>query len=207
MEPGDAPKGPDSQSKSIKPEPRTRHLTDPKAMRALAHPLRLRMLGELRTRGPQSVGMLSDLVDEAPGSISYHIGKLAQFGFVEEAPELARDKRERWWRSVHAVTSWDPHQALADPERRAASVELRRIIMQRHIAGFEAYSEAEPTLPPEWVRGTTNSDAILHLTSDELVELQVDLEALAERWQARSDPDRDQARAVTLIFQAFRRIE
>ncbi len=176
-------------------------------MRALAHPLRLRILGELRVRGPQSVGMLSDLVDEAPGSISYHIGRLAQFGFVEEAPELARDKRERWWRSTHAMTAWDTAQALADPEQRAASMELRRAIMQRYLAGFEAYLETEPTLSPEWVRGTTSNDAVLHLTSDELVELQVDLEALTQRWQARSDRNRDQARAVTLMVQAFRRAE
>jgi DNA-binding transcriptional ArsR family regulator len=186
---------------------KTRRLTDPRAMRALAHPLRLRLLGELRVRGPQSVGMLSDLVDEAPGSISYHIGKLAQFGFVEEAPELARDKRERWWRSAHASTSWDPLQAVEDPEQWAAGAELRRAVMRRYIDGFEAYLEAEPTLPREWVRGSTSTDAFLHLTSDELVELRVDLEALTERWQARSDPDRPQARTVTLILQAFRRAE
>ena len=176
-------------------------------MRALAHPLRLRMLGELRVRGPQSVGMLSELVDEAPGSISYHIGRLAQFGFVEEAPELARDKRERWWRSAHAMTSWDPLQALADPAQWAASAELRRVILQRYVAGFEAYLEAEPSLPPEWVRGTTSTDAFLQLTSDELIELRVELEALAERWMARSDPDQPEARTVTLILQAFRRVE
>jgi DNA-binding transcriptional ArsR family regulator len=174
-------------------------------MRALAHPLRLRLLGELRMRGPQSVGQLCDLVDEAPGSVSYHIGKLAEFGFVEPAPELARDRRERWWRAAHQETSWEPLENLDDPERRAAIGVLRRAILHRYLASLEEYLEAEASMDRDWVRGAASGDAFLHLTSDELVELRAELEALAERWQARSNPDRDDARTVTLIFHAFRR--
>ncbi|MFD6716591.1 helix-turn-helix domain-containing protein, partial [Micromonospora chalcea] len=74
-----------------------RRVSDPRAMRALAHPTRLRLLGELRLRGPQTVGMLSERTGEAVGSVSYHVGKLAEHGFVTEAPDLARDRRERWW--------------------------------------------------------------------------------------------------------------
>jgi DNA-binding transcriptional ArsR family regulator len=184
---------------------RTVRLTDPRAMRALAHPLRLRLLGELRMNGPQSVGMLCELVDEAPGSVSYHIGKLAEFGFVEPAPELARDRRERWWRAAHQETSWEPLETLDDPERRAAAGVLRRAILHRYLATLEAYLEGEASMDREWVRGAASGDAFLHLTSDELVELRAELEDLTERWQARSDPDRDGARTVTLIYHAFRR--
>jgi DNA-binding transcriptional ArsR family regulator len=180
-------------------------LKDAREMRALAHPLRLRLLGELRMRGPQSVGMLCDLVDEAPGSISYHVGKLAEFGFVEPAPELARDRRERWWRAAQAQTSWDPVEALDDPERRSASDSLRRAVLRGNVASLERYLEAEPSMAREWVRGTTIGDTFLHLTSDELLELGGELEALVARWQARSNPDRAQAGAVTLAYQAFRR--
>lgn len=182
----------------------TLHLTDPRAMRALAHPTRLRLLGELRTRGPQSVGMLSELVDEAVGSVSYHLGKLAEHGFVREAPECARSRRERWWRASHARTAWEPLEVLDDPERKAASDLLRRAILQRYVERLQAYLDAEASLEPEWVRGTANSDSMFHLTSDELVELRADLEALTARWAARSDPDRADARSVALIYHAFR---
>lgn len=174
-------------------------------MRALAHPTRLRLLGELRVHGPQTVGMLCDRVDEAPGSVSYHVGKLASFGMVEEAPELARDRRERWWRAAHARTTWEPLEALDDPERRAASDSLRRAVLARYVEGLEQYLQAEATLEPEWVRPTASSDAILHLTSDELAELRADLEALAARWESRSDATRPDVRTVTLIYHAFRR--
>ncbi|MFG2054467.1 helix-turn-helix domain-containing protein [Micromonospora sp. NPDC048930] len=185
-------------------EPSTLRLTDPRAMRALAHPTRLRLLGELRVRGPQTVGMLSDITDEAVGSVSYHLGKLAEHGFVREAPELARNRRERWWRAAHARTSWEPVEALADPERKAASDLLRRAILDRYVDQLRNYLDAEATLDPQWVRGTTSSDSTLHLTSDELLELRADLAALAERWRARSDANRPDTRTVTLMYHAFR---
>ena len=184
---------------------RSIRLTDPRTMRALAHPLRLRLLGELRTHGPQSVGQLGDRLDEAPGSISYHVGKLAEFGFVEPAPELARDRRERWWRAAHQQTSWEPLEMLDDPEQRVAGGVLRRAVLNGYQAALEKYLEAEPTEDRDWVRGAVSSDALLHLTADELSELRADLEALDARWQARSRPDRDGSRPVTLIYHAFPR--
>jgi len=187
--------------------PRTLRLSDPRAMRALAHPLRLRLLGELRLRGPQTVGMLGAVVGEAPASVSYHLGTLASHGFVEQAPELARDRRERWYRAAHARTSWEPIDALDDPEKRAASDVLRRAILRRYLESLEAYLESEPTLDREWVKGTTSSDSHLHLTAAELRELRADLEQVAERWAQRSDPGRPGARAVSLIYHAFRRPE
>lgn len=186
---------------------RALHLTDPRAMRALAHPTRLRLLGELRVGGPRTVGMLSDLTGEAVGSVSYHLGRLAAYGFVEEAPELARDRRERWFRAAHQRTVWEPLEALDDPERKAASDSLRRAILRRYLDLLESYLDAEATLEPDWVRGSASSDAFFHLTSDELVELRGELEAVAARWEARSDANRPGARGVTLIYHAFRRPE
>lgn len=183
------------------------HLTDPRAMRALAHPTRLRLLAELRMRGPQSVGVLSAVVGEAVGSVSYHLSKLAEHGFVQEAPECARSRRERWWRAAHARTTWEPLEVLDDPERRAASDLLRRAVLQRYVERVQAYLDAEATFEPQWVQGTASSDTMMHLTSDELVELRADLEALAARWEARSDPERADTRPVTLLYHAFRRPE
>jgi DNA-binding transcriptional ArsR family regulator len=190
------------------PEQRpTLRLTDPRAMRALAHPLRLRLLSELRLRGPHSVGMLSQVVDEAPASVSYHLGTLASYGFVEEAPELARDRRERWWKAAHARTSWEPVDMLDDPEKRAASDAFRRAILHRYLDSLERYLESEATLDRAWVKGTSSSDSHFFLTAAELLELRTELEQLTERWAERSDADRPDAKPVTLIYHAFRRPE
>ncbi len=188
-------------------EQQTVRLTDPRAMRALAHPLRLRLLGELRLRGPQNVGMLSQVVDEAPASVSYHLSTLASYGFVLEAPELARDRRERWWRAAHATTSWEPLDVLDDPEKRAASDVLRRAILRRYLDALERYLDSESQLDREWLKGTSSSDSHFHLTAAELVDLRRELEELARKWADRSDGDRPDARPVTLIYHAFRRPE
>ncbi|GAA2524753.1 helix-turn-helix domain-containing protein [Pilimelia columellifera] len=185
-------------------EPRRLRLTDPAAMRALGHPTRLRLLGELRTHGPQSVGALSALVDEAVGSVSYHLGTLARHGFVEPAPELARDRRESWWRAAHASTEFEPLDAHGDPERQLAMTVLRRAILAGYLDSLEKALAAEPTLPSEWVRASISGDTMIHLTADELAELRGELEALAERWDARSDSSRPDARPVAMIYHAFR---
>lgn len=186
---------------------RTVYLRDPKAMRALAHPLRLQLLGELRLAGPHTVGMLSDRFDDAPGNVSYHLGVLARYGFVVEVPERARDKRERWWAAAHDVTSWEPVDTLAEPELRSASTELRRAILARYAEALTAYLDFEPQLDREWVKGTSSSDTVLHLTPAELQELRAELEALSARWKDRSEPARTDAKPVTLIYHAFRRPE
>jgi DNA-binding transcriptional ArsR family regulator len=180
-------------------------LRDPGAMRAMAHPTRLRLLGELRARGPQSVGLLCASVGEAAGSVSYHLGVLAKHGLVLEAPEHARDRRERWWRAAHDLTSWDTAEGLADPALRDALGELRASVLQRYAEQLRDYLRREPSLPAEWVRAATSGDELLHLTSDGLAQLTSELHALLQRWAGRSDPDADGAEPVTVIVHAFRR--
>jgi DNA-binding transcriptional ArsR family regulator len=179
-------------------------LDDPRAMRALAHPTRLRILGELRARGPQNVGMLSEVIDEAPGSISYHLSTLAKYGLVLEAPEKAASARERWWKAAHQRTVWDPVALAKDPDLRVAGEMLERTILRRWFDKLERYVEAEPTLEPGWIEAAVSSDTIVHLTSGELAELRDELKDLALRWEARSDRDRDGAAQVTLLYHAFR---
>jgi DNA-binding transcriptional ArsR family regulator len=197
---------PGGEDRAPQPDPSTIKLSDPKAMRALAHPLRLKLLAELRVRGPQSVGMLCEIVDEAPGSVSYHIGKLAQFGFVEEAPELARDRRERWWRASHHHTQTSASEDLDDPERRLASSELRRTWARRLNETYEAYLEQEPTLDPDWVKASTTGDEFLHLTLDQMRELKAEVNDLVLRWRAKgADVPQEGTETAILTYQLFRR--
>ena len=103
----------------------TYRLTDPAALEALAHPLRNRLLGLLRTDGPATASGLAERVGESSGVTSYHLRKLAEVGFVEEEADRGT-RRERWWRSVHSATSWSPSDFLGNPEAHRASVSLRR---------------------------------------------------------------------------------
>ncbi|MFD6264493.1 helix-turn-helix domain-containing protein [Micromonospora chalcea] len=181
-----------------------RRVSDPRAMRALAHPTRLRLLGELRLRGPQTVGMLSERTGEAVGSVSYHVGKLAEHGFVTEAPDLARDRRERWGGGGAAPPHRGAREQRDHPGRPGARQQRGEGAQQRYVDRYQAYLDSEASLDPAWVRGTTSSDIVLRLTPEELVELRAELSALGRRWQERGTPGRAGAEMVTLIWQAYR---
>jgi DNA-binding transcriptional ArsR family regulator len=65
-------------------------------MWAMAHPLRLEILG-LLVEGPATASMLARRLGESSGSTSYHLRVLARAGAIVEDPELGT-RRERWWR-------------------------------------------------------------------------------------------------------------
>lgn len=202
------------------PSPRVVSLTSAKQMRALAHPLRMRILGELRTNGPRTVGGLCDVVDEAPGTLSYHLGKLAEFGFVEEAPELSRDRREHWWRSAHEWTNISSATSGDQPDERRASAALRHQIVDIYSATLHAAIDAGEQDSREWAAASTSSDTVAFLTVEELAEASAELDQLVLKWHdigARSPGEagadgaesegtgRDGTRAVQLIVHAILR--
>jgi DNA-binding transcriptional ArsR family regulator len=183
--------------------PRVARLTSAKQMRALAHPLRMQVLGELRVNGPRTVGALSELFGEAPGTLSYHLGTLAQFGFVEEAPELAADRRERWWRSAHEATDISPPAADATDAERSASAALRHQVVDAYAALL--HHAVDVAQPREWEDAATSGDTIAYLSAAQLAEASAELQAVAKKWQGNGDRDAAGAAPVQIIVHAFRR--
>ena len=184
-------------------------LTSAASMRVLAHPTRLRLLGLLRERGPQTAAQLGNIVDEAPGTISYHLGKLASIDLIEPAEAQSTDQRERWWQATTALTSWEPAELLDDPDKLAASAALQKSIAQVYAARYTDYIDATPSLPREWVAAGASGDRSLRLTSTELTAMRAELEGLVNRWldtSAAHDPATDDgAEPVIVVYQAYRR--
>jgi DNA-binding transcriptional ArsR family regulator len=184
-------------------------LTTAASMRVLAHPTRLRLLGLLRELGPQTAAQLGDVVDEAPGTISYHLNKLASFDLIEPAEGHGTDRRERWWRATAAVTSWEPADSLDDPEKSSASAALQKSIAQVYAARFSEYVDAVPTMAQEWVAAGSSSDRSLRLTVDELRAMRADFEAVVAKWLDASEVHDvalpDGAEPVVVVYQSYRR--
>ncbi|MEJ3404845.1 helix-turn-helix domain-containing protein [Rathayibacter sp. YIM 133350] len=178
-------------------------VNDPTSMRALAHPLRLKLLGILRVEGPRSVGQLADAVDEAPGSISYHLGTLAKSGFVVEAPELARDGRERWWRAAHQLTESHPAQLREDPQTFGAYQAMRRAILATYLAEQLAALDAEAGLERPWLEASTSGDSIGHLTLEQFREFTDELNALNARWSEIGRHEGAGTTPIHFIYSAF----
>jgi len=184
-------------------------LTSAAALRVLAHPTRLRLLGLLRERGPQTAAQLGDVVDEAPGTVSYHLGKLADFDLIEPAEEQSRDRRERWWRATAPLTSWEPADLLDDPDKLAASAAFQKSVAQVYATRFGEYIDATPAMPRAWVAAGASADRTMRLTVDELAQMRAELEALVDRWldvaATHSADVPDGAERVAVVYQAFRR--
>ena len=182
-------------------------LHDAGPMRALAHPLRLRMLGILRVNGPQSVGRLAEATGVASGSVSYHLATLAKHGFVVPAPELERDGRERWWKAAHEMTTSQSAEFIDDPERREADEAMRRAVLDSYHRELLQALDAELALEPEWLAASDSSDGAAHLTLDEFRELGAELEALREKWWGYGRTPRPGTRPVRWITHVFPRSE
>jgi DNA-binding transcriptional ArsR family regulator len=156
-----------------------RELTDPRTMRALAHPVRLALLEALTHHGALTATEAAEHVGESPSNCSFHLRQLAKYGFVEEAPGGAG--RRRPWRAVTVGTRFtDVHE---DTETALAAGALNRVIVERLIARARAGTEARHLLPDEWRAVTGTSDMTLYVTPEEMKEL--DARLLEHLWAFR----------------------
>lgn len=162
-------------------------LTDERALRALAHPLRLRMVALLRADGPATASRLAERVGESSGVTSYHLRKLAEVGLVEEDRDRGT-RRERWWRSAYEATQWSQADFLGDPAAREASVSLRREIYRWHWRLLEQWLAEEEDWDKAWVDAAGVSDGRLVLTPRSLRAMSEEIRAVVERYRQRPPP-------------------
>lgn len=168
-------------------EPTIRTITQAKALAALANPHRARILDALRVDGPSTASMLAHRTGQAVGSASHHLKVLAEAGLVEQAPELAKDRRERWWRLANSGFRWSAAE-LDDDEAVGAARAAELLQAERQADRTRAWlSNADAT--PEWEDAAMASQTWLRLTPDELRELHTELLAVLTRWHEDVDAD------------------
>ncbi|RKN41696.1 ArsR/SmtB family transcription factor [Streptomyces hoynatensis] len=175
---------------------------DAAALKALTHPLRNRLLGLLRLEGPATATELARRTGQSSAATSYHLRVLARYGFVAEAAH--RDGRERRWRSVHDVTSWNNAAMSATPDSRAFLSATRRQQLDE-LARLQArYEEdvAAGRLAPEWLEVSGISDLFLRLTPESLAELWRTFHDKRRELAAR-DADDPRARTVVVLRAAL----
>ena len=176
-------------------------LTDPRQMRALAHPLRLRLLGLLRMDGPATASTLAQDVGESPALVSYHLRTLGRHGFVHEDPELARDRRERWWRASHPGMTWEPVRFLDTPERAAAANALLSEIAERYAEASRAWLADAQTWSEAWVEAADMSDWRLRLTPAQTLRMREELTDVIERFESLpAEDDSEQVRTIVQVL-------
>jgi len=164
---------------------RPRELTDPRAMRAMAHPVRLALMEALNDAGTLTATEAAERVGESPSNCSFHLRQLAKYGFVEEAE--GGTGRQRPWRAVHTGMRFTDVQD--DPDTALAATTLANVFRERWFARARAGLDQRAAMPEEWRRVTGMDQFTLYVTPDEMKAFNDEMLALCDRFRERiADP-------------------
>ncbi|MCE1178662.1 MAG: helix-turn-helix domain-containing protein [Micrococcales bacterium] len=176
-----------------------RTLTEAKALAALAHPFRARIMDALKVDGPSTASALAARTGQAVGSASHHLKVLHEAGLVEEAPELAKDRRERWWRLVDRGTRWSRAEFADDPDALAAAEQAEALGWRRQTERVEAWLTNSDSVP-EWADAAFATQSWATLSPDELREVAEEVMDVVLRWSTREIPDDGVEREPVYLF-------
>ncbi|MEU6032123.1 helix-turn-helix domain-containing protein [Streptomyces tauricus] len=174
----EAPDAPDAERRTV---------SDPAALKALAHPLRLKLLRHLAVSGPATSTTLAAALGENTGTLSYHLRRLESGGFIEDVPDRP-NSRERWWRAVRGLDIRRPAQDEMTDGERAVAGALDRMRLDEDIELARRFTEGQGE-SEGWMRG---SRSLSHLTKDEVTafhDAYLDLLARFARGPEDAPPD------------------
>jgi predicted ArsR family transcriptional regulator len=174
-----------------------RALHDPRVLRALAHPVRNRIITELDATGPMRAADIARDLDIPANQASFHLRQLAKYGLVEEDPDAARDRRDRVWKlAAEGGYTVEMGEVEKAPGGKAASAVFRRTrAAWGHVLVDEAYGDDRSK---DIMRSV--SEQAIKLTKHEAKQLCADLQEVADRWSERTR-GRDDSRRTYLLFQ------
>lgn len=156
---------------------------------AMAHPVRRRIHDLLAVDGPATVGTLAERTGERPGSISHHLKMLAKAGLVEEAPDLARDRRESWWRPVSVTWSWSITDFAEDPAGELVAQAAEQEQLRDSFEKARAWYADRHDYDVAWHDAAYSSFSWLKVTPDQLADLSRRLTEVVRAFEAEIRPD------------------
>ncbi len=154
---------------------------DSRALRVLAHPLRSRLLSQLRLHGAANATALAERLGTNTGATSYHLRKLAEVGLVEETAEGTG--KQRFWAAAQDSHSWRNTEHADDPDAQAALGWLRQQQFRYLAERAERWERERARWPEPWQDAASMSDVIVEVSADQLNELMEELFAVLLRYR------------------------
>lgn len=174
-------------------------LTDPKAMRALAHPVRMALLEVFSVTETLTATQASEMLGESPANCAFHLRTLAKYGYIKEAG--GGRGRERPWTIAHrSITiSGRDQEPQSAPAAKALSTLFTELVLQRIGRAFAADS-----WPAGWEHTAQSAHAIVYLTAEETAQAARDMGEVLKKYEARRfDPSLRPAGALPVEFTRF----
>jgi DNA-binding transcriptional ArsR family regulator len=167
------PRARSKKPRSRKPKSGDVRLHDPEALRALAHPARLRVVDELYQGNERTASELAQITDLSPSAMSYHLRALEKWGIVERAEER-KDGRERPWPAKGRSLSWSGEMSVA---AAAAQDVIAAGYFDQLREAFRRWTVLEPNESDTWREVAGLGRSFMWLTEDEAAALSAELSA------------------------------
>ena len=194
------PRSPAEEVKAAEGPLGRRVITDPRTMRALAHPVRIALLEALGREGELTASRAAEMLDESPGNMSWHLQTLAKYGYVEETG--GGKGRSRPWRIASLSNRFET--AIEDPEIEAAGGALEATLADSAYSQLREWWTRRPSYPFAWRDAAFTSDSLSYLTAEEMAEIGEEIAELFGRYRERVlDKERRPAEARPVKLVAF----
>jgi predicted transcriptional regulator len=158
-----------------------RSLTDPKAMRAIAHPVRIALLELLEVMPTLTATQASEALGESPANCAFHLRTLAKYGFIREAG--GGKGRERPWtaaqRSINISTT-----GQADRQAKKAAVALSDAWMERSMQRIRRAFAAD-NWPDGWESVALARNSVRFMTPEETAQASAEIGEILDRYANR----------------------
>jgi DNA-binding transcriptional ArsR family regulator len=178
-------------------------LADLDGLKALAHPLRVRIIEALSTYGEHTASGLGERLGESSGATSYHLRQLEKHGYVREV-EGRGTARERWWERVPGLIHVNPDHDETEAGRAASRIIMREWLHHREAGVRDVLERGREVLSPRWREVTAMQSASVHVTAEQLESLNEEILPLIVRFAEEHRGQRiPGSRPVSLQYFAF----
>jgi DNA-binding transcriptional ArsR family regulator len=167
---------------------------------ALAEPRRRAILSLVRDEPRAASDIARAFPDVTQQAVSLHLKVLADAGLVAEAPELAKDRRERWWRADPAPISWSIADVAGDPLGEIVTSAAEQQNLAHHVGKVQQWYARRDPLDTEWVRAAASTDGWVSVTPAELAGLGRRINDLIAEYAATPERRADPGRALAFAF-------
>jgi DNA-binding transcriptional ArsR family regulator len=173
-------------------------VSDPQALRALAHPTRLAILERLQRFGPSTASRLAPHVGATPSVVSWHLRHLAGFGFIKDW-DGAGTKRERGWQAVSRGFRFVAREDDAEAFEAARQLSMEHMARVAEVP-MRWLEQDEPLLPGKWRQQAGLANTRVRVTAEELAAIESQIEQLLAPYVTRQEEDLpEETRSVRLL--------
>lgn len=149
-------------------------------LRALAHPLRSRLLAQLRVHGSATATELAAALDTNTGATSYHLRRLAEAGLIDDTG-TGTGKRRVWAALEPTDRAEEPD--LLDADDLAAAQWLQHDYVEHFAERAGAWVDAQSAWPEVWRADCGLTDHAVLVTTEQLTALAAELAEVLERYR------------------------